>query len=310
VTALWAITSYFNPVGYERRLLAFKAFREALSVPLVVVEFGPEGRHQLSEDDADILVRVPGQSVLWQKERLLNIALEALPSDCRSVAWLDCDILFGQADWPERAVAALETTPLVQLYRQLHYLGPDWRPGEERSDAVVRTRQALVSGITPESPVEECLVHPSPNCRPGTYANGMAWAARRDLLDRCHFYDACVIGGGDRALVCAAYGCFEHLFQWHAMNEAQRNHYLEWARPFRDECRGSASFLDGDIYHQWHGDAANRGLGSRQAGLGRFDFDPYRDIALDVHGCWRWSSDKPEMHAYFESYFVARKEDG
>ena len=35
---LWAITSYFNPVGYQRRLENYRIFRQRLTVPLVTVE--------------------------------------------------------------------------------------------------------------------------------------------------------------------------------------------------------------------------------------------------------------------------------
>ena len=35
---LWAITSYFNPAGYRRRLANFKTFRKHLQLPLVAVE--------------------------------------------------------------------------------------------------------------------------------------------------------------------------------------------------------------------------------------------------------------------------------
>jgi hypothetical protein len=41
---LWAITSYFNPMGYRRRLANDRVFRENLNVPLVTIElaYGPE----------------------------------------------------------------------------------------------------------------------------------------------------------------------------------------------------------------------------------------------------------------------------
>lgn len=55
---------------------------------------------------------------MWQKERLLNIALAALPGECDSVAWLDCDVIFDSNDWPERARQALKSFAIVQLYSE------------------------------------------------------------------------------------------------------------------------------------------------------------------------------------------------
>ena len=69
---LWAITSYFNPGGYRRRLANYRVFRERLNVPLVAIElaFGPE--FELREGDAEILMQLRDGDILWQKERLLK----------------------------------------------------------------------------------------------------------------------------------------------------------------------------------------------------------------------------------------------
>jgi hypothetical protein len=240
----------------------------------------------------------------------LNLALDVLPVHCENVAWLDCDIFFENADWVELTVRALRTYPIAQLYQRVHYLSAAWKTGYSLADSVLRTRRSLASGVSPDLPAEDCLVHPSAQERPGTYTSGMAWAARRELLDRHRFFDASIIGGGDRAMCSAAYGCFDHVFAWHELNAKQRDYYLQWAEPFYTACRGRVGALQGDIYHQWHGDAANRGLSSRHAGLSRYEFDPFEDIALDPQGCWRWNSAKPELHAYIQRYFASRKEDG
>jgi hypothetical protein len=104
---LWAITSYFNPARYARRLF----FRARLNVPLVAVElaYGPD--FELQDADADILIRVQGGAVLWQKERLLNVALQSLPSNCSKVAWLDSDIFFDAPDWGASVSSLLDRFP-------------------------------------------------------------------------------------------------------------------------------------------------------------------------------------------------------
>ena len=32
---------------------------------------------------------------MWQKERLLNVALAAVPNNVEDVAWIDCDVVFA-----------------------------------------------------------------------------------------------------------------------------------------------------------------------------------------------------------------------
>src|SRR5215471_14570554 len=100
---MWAMTSYYNPVRYKRRLSNYRIFRENLGVPLITVELSFNGQFELTEEQADILIQISGGAVLWQKERLLNVALQAVPSSCNKVAWLDCDILFDTPNWIEAA---------------------------------------------------------------------------------------------------------------------------------------------------------------------------------------------------------------
>ena len=99
---LWAITCYFNPAGYRRRIANYRAFRRCLAVPLVTVEISFDGHFELERDDADVLVQVCGDSILWQKERLLNIGVKSVPGTCDNIAWLDCDVIFASDEWMER----------------------------------------------------------------------------------------------------------------------------------------------------------------------------------------------------------------
>jgi len=307
---LWAITSYFNPARYNRRRLAYDVFQRSLDIPLLVVEQCLGGTAELDGSSAEKVLHASGGDAMWQKERLLNIALEALPQECDQVAWLDCDIIFEDHEWIRSLDSKLKHAPLVQLFRHVRYLDPLWKPGLEMASHVERERPSIASGVASGLTPMDALAAPSPSQRPGTYANGMAWAANREFLERHRFYDACIIGGGDRAISCAAYGSFSHLFKWHRMNAAQRAFYLQWAKPFYEECRGRVAFVDADIFHQWHGKARDRGLASRHEGLMQFDFDPCHDIEIDAGGCWRWKSPKSDMHRYFEDYFTRRREDG
>jgi hypothetical protein len=60
----------------------------------------------------------------------------------------------------------------------------------------------------------------------------------------------------------------------------------------------------------WHGDLASRDYANRYAQFAAFGFDPAADIGLDEQACWRWTTDKPALHAYVHDYFQSRKEDG
>jgi hypothetical protein len=298
----WAVTCYFNPMRFRRRLRNYRLFRERLKVPLVAIElaYGPD--FELAEGDAAILVQLRGgRDVLWQKERLLNLAIQALPSTCSKVAWIDCDVVFEADDWSERTSALLDRFALVQPFSHLHQMPRDWEPwqaGPPRTGLLHSVPFLIASGMS----VASCLGTTQSQLSPGH-----VWAADRKLLEAHPLYDACIIGGGDIAIARAAYGCFEPAIR---RQHLSRDHYLAWAEPFHDAVRGRVAFLEGNLFHLWHGESEYRRYLERNEGLGRFRFDPCVDIGLDQNQAWRWSSDKRELHDYVRDYFASRKEDG
>lgn len=306
--SLWAMTSYFNPAGYWHRLANYRIFRRRLTVPLVAVELAYGSEFELGEDDADILVQLRGRDVMWQKERLLNLALEALPDACDKVAWLDCDILFAEHDWADRVSELLGQFMIVQPFSTVYHLPRDHLPEDitERDGLVGQSSvaYAIRSGIPLHSILRRVVD------RNRGRSAGFAWAARRELLDSHSFYDACIVGGGDSAFVFAACGHSEDVAHLHSMNRLQSSRYLEWASRLHATARGSISYVPGDVFHLWHGELANRLAGERHERLQAFAFDPYEDIALDRQGAWRWASPKPELHAHLRDYFSGRREDG
>ncbi len=276
---------------------------------MVAVELVFGADFELQNQDAEVLIRLRDGAVLWQKERLLNLALQAVPAECRKIAWLDCDILFGAPDWAKRIDSTLNNVPIVQLFKKVHYLRSGWSPGKELAPAVEFTRPSAAFAISSGIPAATCLGH-SLDHREGTAAPGFAWGVRREVLERHGFFDACILGGGDRAMACAGTHSFDELMDRHYMNAKQREHYMGWARPFYETVRGEIGYFDQDIFHLWHGDVADRRTRSRHAGLQTFNFDPFSDIQLNSSGSWCWSSDKHELHEYVRGYFTARREDG
>lgn len=308
--SFWAVTSYFNPVPYRRRLENYRHFRDHLALPLLTVELGYDGRFELGPADADMLVQISGGDVLWQKERLINLAIESLlPPECDTVAWIDCDSIFATADWPEEALRGLERARLVQLYSTLAYLDRSWAPGRDPDSAVELRRESLAAAMARGLSVQECLSRPARGDR-GVFTKGLAWAARRETIGRHRLFDATILGGGDSAMAHAICGLIDQGADRLLFNERQRQHYHTWALPFFESFRDGVAVVDRPVYHLWHGDLADRGVSRRHQLFSRFQFDPYRDIGVDSSGAWCWTSEKPEMHAFVRQYFASRREDG
>lgn len=309
VRNLWAITCYFNPIAYKRRLENYHTFRQHLAVPLVTTELSFDGNFQLQHDDADILVQLHGGDVLWQKERLLNVALKSVPDACDKIAWLDCDVVFESGDWVERTIPALDQFALLHLFQERHDLSRDVKLDQLPSWDTHPTAQSVVHKMaTGEAAPEDLFLAAAPLDRGSTA--GLAWASRRDVLEKHRLYDACILGSGDRAILCAALGEFDHAAQALQMNARRFEHYLAWARPYFDSVGGGVGHIQGRIFHLWHGDPYDRKYAERHRCLDKFSFDPFTDIAVDRNGCWRWNSDKRDLHEIVRRYFESRNEDG
>jgi hypothetical protein len=200
----------------------------------------------------------------------------------------------------------LEVVPLLQPFAEKHNLAPDWQSGDglAPSERVLRpTAAVLAEGVAPST----CFGNVALDIK---LASGLAWVGRREFLDRHGFYDACIVGGGDHAFAAALYGCGAMAAETQVMNDRRRDHYRQWADPVSDEAEGRVSFIDGRVFHLWHGSPVDRGYGERHRELARFRLDPSRDLAAAASGAWRWNSPKPDLHAFVRDYLISRREDG
>ena len=141
------------------------------------------------------------------------------------------------------------------------------------------------------------------------YTAGHAWAARRDLLDEHGFYDARILGSGNKVMISAAYGHMRDTIAAFQMNAREAEHYLAWASRHFAAVQANVGQLDGRVFHLWHGDLQRRNYATRHYPFQQFDFDPYCDIALNADACWQWNSAKPALHQYLVDYFQSRHDD-
>src|SRR5262245_30598532 len=158
---LWAVCAYFNPLRWRRRLANFQEVRRRLSVPLLAVELGYAPQFALRSDDAELLLQLPGRDVMWQKERLLNLGLKALPPTCEAVAWLDADLVFGSDDWADRAFRELERSVLVQPFHEIVDLTRDDANSDIGRRPAGRTGLAFEIASGRLAPGDVCTVMPA-----------------------------------------------------------------------------------------------------------------------------------------------------
>jgi hypothetical protein len=290
---LAAITCYFNPCEYralKRNYLEFAATFRRHGVPLYSIELA-FGAQPFFLAPGPGLLQIRGRDILWQKERLLNLVVERLPSSVDKVAWVDADVIFENSHWANEAARKLEHSPVVQLFSEAHHLNVRGARYESRTGIAYAVGRSLPWAQ------DFARVHP-----------GFAWAARRDLLARHGLFDMNIIGAGDTMMVAAMFGWWNHPLIA-SENEAMSDVFHQWADPFFREVGGNVGFVDGSISHLWHGSLANRKYVERREFLAKGKFDPQRDVKKDPSGAWRWATDKPALHEFVRSYFTQRMED-
>jgi len=106
------ITTYFNPNNYITKKANFDRFISPLiqsGLTFLIIECSfTEDQYELN--DYQNVIKVKASSAIWQKERLLNIALPFIPMHCTKIVWIDSDILFLNPNW------AVETSILLDCY--------------------------------------------------------------------------------------------------------------------------------------------------------------------------------------------------
>src|ERR1043165_4119631 len=167
-----AVTTYFNPSGFRTKRINYDRFVAALArdnIRCITVECAfRDGPYELPRSRDTIRTRA--NDVMWQKERLLNIAMERLPARCTKVVWLDADILFDDPDWVARTSDALDEYAVVQPFEPAVRLPPHVTHDDGRGES-----WRSFGAVMTEDPLAVLL---------GVFDKhghtGFAWAARRE----------------------------------------------------------------------------------------------------------------------------------
>ena len=330
MNAFWAVTCYFNPLGWRSRLRNYRCFRRHLGIPLLTVEWHPEGQYQLGAADAEVLIQVQGGDLMWQKERLLNLGLARLPAEVEYVTWLDCETLFCDPRWPERTVAALGEHDAVQPFSRVWYTNPEqareiveaphpsgqcwsrYRTGDgvTASAKLLREqgREALVDAdlrghLNPDLPNDGSQLARIP---------GLAWTTRRSTIAGLDLFDRAIIGSGDWLWMLGILGSAQ---QWltaaseFGYSYLASSSYPQWAEAAHARVGGRIGYVEGPMLHLYHGQLGNRRYKSRHRSFSRLRADIERDITTTAEGVWKFVNPRPEWTEFMHHYFLERNED-
>jgi hypothetical protein len=295
------IMSFFNPLRYRSRVKNFETVADSLTRSRIAwraIECA-FGEAPFTLPAADNIVRVRSQSVLWQKERLLNVLIRTMPDRYTKVAWIDADILFSNPAWIPETCDALDDFPVVQPFVQA-------APVPRGSTRATTGGDALVSFAYLYQLDPDGVLGP-------TYWNhghtGYAWAGRRDWMETHGLYDACLSGTGDHLMAHGFVGDWQPECLGIGKGAAYR-HFASWSNHVYPSVRSRVGAIEGTAFSLWHGPESERGYYNAVCTLREGGFDPAADLQVGPTGCWEWASEKSWLHDWAADYFVRRRDDG
>jgi hypothetical protein len=247
------------------------------------------------------VLQIRAESLMWQKERLLNLGAARLPKECKYVAWIDADVLFENEYWPAMTRELLKRHRVLQLFTSCDRL--DSRGGSV-SDEVTS-----FGAIAPTHRESLCC---------GRYDmhghTGYAWAMTRDLFDEVGLYEHSVVGSSDHFMAHVIYNTYGFCVE-NALKDDPRQirHLKEWGDKFYDKVRSSFGVVPGRLVHLWHGDLKNRRYFLRMHDVTDLGYDPFTDVVAKPGQPLSWTAtgrQKEGLVQYFSNYFASRREDG
>lgn len=260
---------------------------------------------------------------LWHKESMIRTAVQQLlPNDFERMAWIDADVSFARADIMQETLHQLEHYHFVQMFSHAQDLGPNYEPlsGPVPSFFYEWIRAGALDprhwnpgaydktgGWTPYNPKlgEWKICHP-----------GLAWACSREAYNWVGgLFDVSIFGSGDWIMANALVGRADLTLCGldPKVNEFARS-VMAWQDLAERYVHRDVGYVDGLVYHYWHGKKADRKYHLRPSNfLTDLAFDPRTDIRRDHQGLYQLNTSNDErsrrLRDTLRMYARARNED-
>jgi hypothetical protein len=294
---LKCITCYFNINNSVKVKENYIKFRQNFNAPLITVELAFDNQEFFIEDS--IKIRGNSSHLMWQKERLLNIAIESLPDKVDKIAWVDADIIFDDPKWFKKTEEKLESFKAVQLFQEVYELNSYNDPVNNGYGYVYNKR------LNPEQSLDKLDTKITDNFG----KVGLGWAMQRSSIP-FGINDYSINGTSDLYQILSWEGAWDNYY-YQLLPPKYRLEML--TRGFQDfvNIRKNISYIDVKIQHLEHGTRSNRNYFQHQKALYDNDFNIAEDLEIDpINKLWKWKRDNHKLHQDIANIFYTRYEDG
>lgn len=304
-TKLYLVTMLSNPIRFASRYRLYRDFIKSVTedgfTPITVeVAFGDRA-FSVTERDNPSHLQLRTNHEIWHKENALNLGVEYLSQvypDWQYVAFVDADVDFARRDIVPETIHQLQHHPVVQMFSKAHDLGP----GEEVIQSHTGFAFCYRSNMELAEPYATPAWHP-----------GFAWAFRREALDHLGgLLDTGILGSGDRYMALSMIG--QAMFNEHpGMHPNYLRDVARWESRAEKYVRRNIGFVQGSLWHHWHGKKSSRGYRDRWKILNELQYDPDADLKRDAQGLYQLVDHGDlrsiQLRNRIQAYFRARNED-
>lgn len=321
----YVITTLFNPMGYLSRWNHYFNWEKHIcdsGAHLITVEaaFGDREfviKKPYNEHHKIISLRTTSQ--VWLKENLENIGARHLPDNCKYFAFMDADIFNLNPNWIDDTIHQLQHHPIVQMFNDLIYLGPNGETLYTRMSFAKRWLGGLEfrsNGKSVVNPVFNKFNFPYANQQESKKGDwgppGGCWAYRKKEYEETGgLIEFCVLGAADWYMAAGICG-FMHL-ALHRHSAGYADQLMHWEQKALKAYRKNVGMVNQTMVHHWHGKSVDRRYGSREQILKDGAFNPYTDLKSTSNGIINLHDDGSErmriLMAQCADYFRGRNED-
>lgn len=314
---LHVITMLENPMRWRSRYANYHTFADAVEragAVLYTVEVALGGRpFEVTKPDNPRHLQLRTRCEVWHKENAQNLMVERLPDYARCIACIDADVVFARADWAQETMHLLQHYDVIQMFSQVHNLGPHHQVLTNRGSFMWNYCE---NRMPPHHPDFSKPVMSEPGYSGAGHGKwnhtGFAWAYRRSAWNAMGgLIDWAILGSGDYHMATAFVGQIER-----SLNKDFPPRYQQLCRIWQDRVaairenpNGGVGYMPGAILHHFHGTTANRSYKDRWRLLARTQYNPDLDLKRDHQGLWQLTGRSPELRDGLRAYNRMRDED-
>lgn len=278
------ICAYFNFTNNQLRKNHYIEFRKNFKYPITTIEVALDKSLFFIEDSIRILAN--DNNILWQKERLFNIALQHIPENFTKIVWVDTDIIFLNDNWLIDLEKILDEYTIAQPFEYVFET-----EGNNHCLNNYSYSKCLKDHLDQGSDI------------PIFAAMGLCWGFNRNILAN-GFYDRHILGSNDALQLLSVMGDYLNSQVINTYPKALVKDWLYYCRQMPPLIKYNVGYCKGKIQHLYHGNMYKRGYHTREKLLSQYQYDPKKHIELDTNHLYRIT--EPNLQQSIIRYFDER----